>query len=167
MKIILIMGLPGAGKTTLMLTMADSMTKKGAIVLFNTAEESLYQTAMTAKRLNLKNGFRCGNDFKPFVFGNSDRFAAFVKADDDVASTFLEIQGMSVSLGAEPKHCQSFVLEDIEVCVLVRVYFCWHFISAFVVRYLLRMIKKLFKLAARQPCRCGSGRGFQTGSSGR
>ena len=54
-------GTPGAGKTTLMLAMADSMTKQGAIVLFNTAEESLYQTAMTAKRLNLKNGFRCGN----------------------------------------------------------------------------------------------------------
>lgn len=30
-------------------------------MLFNTAEESLYQTAMTAKRLKLKNGFRCGN----------------------------------------------------------------------------------------------------------
>ena len=54
-------GTPGAGKTTLMLTMADSMTKQGAIVLFNTAEESLFQTAMTAKRLKLKNGFRCGN----------------------------------------------------------------------------------------------------------
>jgi len=54
-------GTPGAGKTTLMLAMADSMTKQGAIVLFNTAEESLFQTAMTAKRLKLKNGFRCGN----------------------------------------------------------------------------------------------------------
>ena len=54
-------GTPGAGKTTLMLTMADSMTKQGAIVLFNTAEESLYQTAMTAKRLRLKHGFRAGN----------------------------------------------------------------------------------------------------------
>ena len=54
-------GTPGAGKTTLMLTMADAMTKQGAIVLFNTAEESLYQTAMTAKRLRLRNGFRCGN----------------------------------------------------------------------------------------------------------
>ena len=54
-------GTPGAGKTTLMLTMADAMTKQGAIVLFNTAEESLFQTAMTAKRLKLRNGFRCGN----------------------------------------------------------------------------------------------------------
>ena len=54
-------GTPGAGKTTLMLTMADAMTKQGAIVLFNTAEESLYQTAMTAKRLKLRNGFQAGN----------------------------------------------------------------------------------------------------------
>tara|TARA_Y100000034_G_scaffold119987_1_gene162334 strand:- start:209 stop:967 length:759 start_codon:yes stop_codon:yes gene_type:complete len=54
-------GEPGAGKTTMMLLLADAMTKKGAIVLFNTAEESLYQTAMTAKRLKLRHGFRAGN----------------------------------------------------------------------------------------------------------
>ena len=54
-------GTPGAGKTTMMLTMADSITKQGGICLFNTAEESLYQTAMTAKRLRLKNGFITGN----------------------------------------------------------------------------------------------------------
>ena len=54
-------GTPGAGKTTLMLTLADAATKQGATVLFNTAEESLYQTAMTAKRLKLKHGFRAGN----------------------------------------------------------------------------------------------------------
>ena len=54
-------GTPGAGKTTMMLTMADSITKQGGICLFNTAEESLFQTAMTAKRLRLKNGFVTGN----------------------------------------------------------------------------------------------------------
>ena len=54
-------GTPGAGKTTMMLTMADSITKQGGVCLFNTAEESLYQTAMTAKRLRLKNGFITGN----------------------------------------------------------------------------------------------------------
>ena len=54
-------GTPGAGKTTLMLTLADAATKQGATVLFNTAEESLYQTAMTAKRLKLRHGFRAGN----------------------------------------------------------------------------------------------------------
>lgn len=54
-------GEPGAGKTTMMLTMADRVTKAGGICMFNTAEESLYQTSMTASRLRLKNGFLCGN----------------------------------------------------------------------------------------------------------
>ena len=60
-SVTLFTGTPGAGKTTLMLTLADAATKRGATVLFNTAEESLYQTAMTAKRLRLKHGFRAGN----------------------------------------------------------------------------------------------------------
>tara|TARA_Y100001970_G_scaffold271481_1_gene366902 strand:- start:36072 stop:36818 length:747 start_codon:yes stop_codon:yes gene_type:complete len=54
-------GEPGAGKTTMMLKIADSITKEGGVALFNTAEESLFQTSMTAKRLKLKNGFLCGN----------------------------------------------------------------------------------------------------------
>ena len=54
-------GEPGAGKTTMMLKLADAITKRGGVALFNTAEESLYQTSMTASRLNLKNGFLCGN----------------------------------------------------------------------------------------------------------
>ena len=54
-------GEPGAGKTTMMLKIADSITKQGGVALFNTAEESLFQTSMTAKRLRLKNGFLTGN----------------------------------------------------------------------------------------------------------
>lgn len=54
-------GEPGAGKTTMMLTLADRITKNGGVCLFNTAEESLYQTAMTAKRLRIKSGFITGN----------------------------------------------------------------------------------------------------------
>lgn len=54
-------GEPGAGKTTMMLTLADSITKKKGIALFNTAEESLYQTALTAQRLKLRHGFATGN----------------------------------------------------------------------------------------------------------
>ena len=54
-------GEPGAGKTTMMLTLADRITKAGGMALFNTAEESLFQTKMTAERLRLKNGFLCGN----------------------------------------------------------------------------------------------------------
>lgn len=54
-------GEPGAGKSTLALKIADAITKKGGVALFNTAEESLFQTAMTAKRLKLRHGFKCGN----------------------------------------------------------------------------------------------------------
>ena len=54
-------GEPGAGKTTMLLGLADAVTKKGGVALFNTAEESLYQTAMTFERLKLKNGFATGN----------------------------------------------------------------------------------------------------------
>ena len=44
-------GTPGSGKTTMMLKLADSLTKQGSVVLFNTAEESLYQIKMTTERL--------------------------------------------------------------------------------------------------------------------
>ena len=55
-------GTPGAGKTTMMLTLADSLTKSGHIALFNTAEESLYQVKLTVDRLKLKNGFKVGQE---------------------------------------------------------------------------------------------------------
>ena len=60
-SVTLFTGEPGAGKTTMMLKMADAFTKQGGIALFNTAEESLFQTSMTAKRLRLRNGFMTGN----------------------------------------------------------------------------------------------------------
>lgn len=55
-------GTPGAGKTTLMLQMADGLTARGHTVLFNTAEESLLQVRKVVRRLGLKNGFICGQD---------------------------------------------------------------------------------------------------------
>lgn len=55
-------GTPGAGKTTLMLQLADALTGQDHIVLFNTAEESLLQVRKVVRRLGLKNGFVCGQD---------------------------------------------------------------------------------------------------------
>ena len=55
-------GTPGAGKTTMMLELANSMTGKGCNVLFNTAEESLYQLKMTVERLKLRHGFKAGQE---------------------------------------------------------------------------------------------------------
>lgn len=53
----LITGLPGAGKTTLMLQLADAITASGNIALYNTGEESLFQVRRVVKRLDLKHGF--------------------------------------------------------------------------------------------------------------
>ena len=59
---VLFTGTPGSGKTTLMMQLADSLTKNGHIALFNTAEESLFQIRRTTKRLKLTNGFVCGSE---------------------------------------------------------------------------------------------------------
>ena len=53
-------GTPGSGKTTMMLKLADSLTRNGAVVMFNTAEESLFQVKLVAERLNLTHGFYTG-----------------------------------------------------------------------------------------------------------
>ena len=55
-------GEPGAGKTTLMLTLADALTSQGYVCLFNTAEESLFQVKLTCERLDMKNGFIAGQE---------------------------------------------------------------------------------------------------------
>lgn len=53
----LVSGGPGAGKTTLMLQLADSLTRMGHKSIVNTGEESLYQVRRVTKRLDLKHGF--------------------------------------------------------------------------------------------------------------
>jgi DNA repair protein RadA/Sms len=66
-------GEPGAGKTTLMLTLANALTRKGYLCLFNTAEESLYQVKMTCERLDLDSGFVAGQEsYVPRLLKNCD-----------------------------------------------------------------------------------------------
>jgi len=50
-------GIPGAGKTTLALQMADACTGMGHIAIYNSGEESLYQLRKVVRRLDLKHGF--------------------------------------------------------------------------------------------------------------
>lgn len=61
-SVTLFTGEPGTGKTTLALQIADSWTEQGNVCLFNTTEESLIQVRRTTQRLNLRNGFFCGQD---------------------------------------------------------------------------------------------------------
>jgi len=53
----LVTGDPGAGKSTLMVDLADRLTGKGFKALYASGEESLYQIRRVTKRLGLKNGF--------------------------------------------------------------------------------------------------------------
>jgi DNA repair protein RadA/Sms len=55
-------GGPGAGKSTLVRQLANSMTKAGHIVVYNTGEESLYQAKMACERLKLKEDFMVGEE---------------------------------------------------------------------------------------------------------
>ena len=61
-QVLFFTGTPGSGKTTMLLTLADRLTKSGALVVFNTAEESLYQVKLIAERLRLKSGFQVGQE---------------------------------------------------------------------------------------------------------
>lgn len=66
-------GEPGAGKTTLMLELANALTKQGYVTLFNTAEESLYQVKLTCERLDLNDGFVAGQEsYVPKLLKNCD-----------------------------------------------------------------------------------------------
>ena len=55
-------GEAGVGKTTMMLTLADHLTRSGTVAVFNTAEESLFQVKAVCERLGLKKGFAVGNE---------------------------------------------------------------------------------------------------------
>ena len=73
-QVLFFTGTPGAGKTTMMLGLADSLTRQGALVVFNTAEESLYQVKMIAERLKLNSGFAVGQETHvPTLLENCDK----------------------------------------------------------------------------------------------
>ena len=75
-QVLLFTGTPGAGKTTMMLTLADQITKSGGLVVFNTAEESLFQVKLIAERLGLKSGFAVGQETHvPTLLEACDNFA--------------------------------------------------------------------------------------------
>lgn len=61
-SVMMLTGTPGAGKTTMLLQLANAITKAGHVCLYNTGEESLYQVKMVVERLGLKDGFIVGQD---------------------------------------------------------------------------------------------------------
>ena len=73
----LFIGTPGAGKTTMMLTLANSIARSGNVALFNTAEESLHQIKMTTDRLRLRSSFLVGAETHvPTLLAGCDKIRA-------------------------------------------------------------------------------------------
>src|SRR3990167_7226017 len=54
-------GAPGAGKTTMMLTVANAIGGQDVVVAFNSAEEDVRHLKLTSDRLNLDSPLYCGN----------------------------------------------------------------------------------------------------------
>lgn len=59
-SVTLFTGTPGAGKSTMMLKLADSLTSRDVVSVFNTGEESAIQVKLTAERLKLAHGTAIG-----------------------------------------------------------------------------------------------------------
>lgn len=73
----MITGTPGAGKSTLMMQLADASQGVGHNVLYNMGEESIYQLRKSTRRMRLQNGFIVGKDrLIDDVLNHSDRLAA-------------------------------------------------------------------------------------------
>lgn len=64
-SVTLFTGTPGAGKSTMMLKLADALTGRGALTVFNTGEESAMQVKLTAERLKLAYGTAIGQTTHP------------------------------------------------------------------------------------------------------
>lgn len=76
-SVVMLTGTPGAGKTTMLLQLADAITGRGHVCLYNTGEESLYQVKMVAERLKLRNGFVVGQDtLVPDLLAHADHLRA-------------------------------------------------------------------------------------------
>lgn len=58
----MVTGSPGCGKSTLLRQMADSITGKGHIAIYNTGEESVHQVKMRCEDMQLTNGFQVGQE---------------------------------------------------------------------------------------------------------
>tara|TARA_R110002153_G_scaffold36023_2_gene106793 strand:+ start:5708 stop:6457 length:750 start_codon:yes stop_codon:yes gene_type:complete len=74
-------GMAGAGKTTIMLALADAIQGNGGTCIFNTAEESLYQIKLTSDRLRLRNRF---------LVGSEDNVVKLLKGCTEVRSEYPE-----------------------------------------------------------------------------
>jgi DNA repair protein RadA/Sms len=84
----LIGGDPGIGKSTLLLQLSQALTKKGLTVLYISGEESLEQTSLRARRLNL-------NSDKLFVLAETN-FSLIKQEIDDLKPDVLVVDSIQI-----------------------------------------------------------------------
>lgn len=79
-QVIMLTGDAGAGKTTLALQLADSLTAAEHTVLYNSKEESIDQIAAKCKQLSLKSGFTPSDHQRaPELLEQADRMMKEIK----------------------------------------------------------------------------------------
>ncbi len=61
--VMLLTAVPGGGKTTLALQLADSITRRKHIALYNTREQSLEDIKMSCERIGVERGFICDEKY--------------------------------------------------------------------------------------------------------
>lgn len=118
-------GMPGAGKSTMLRQLASAMTGEGHLVVYNTGEESLFQAKMACERLKLPHDFAVGEEtMLPRMLEFFDR----VKADPKMAGRqivylqdslqtlddgkYMDARGNSKgTTGATPMHCVEMIVD--------------------------------------------------------
>jgi DNA repair protein RadA/Sms len=84
-SVMMLTGDAGCGKTTLALQLANSLTQRGSIVLFNTSEQAAAMVAITAERLGLDHGFYIGTDNRvDKLLAHADKLKASHPATSDI-----------------------------------------------------------------------------------
>ena len=93
---ILLGGAPGIGKSTLLLHTAEGLAQQGLKVFYVSAEESLQQTSLRAKRLNLKsqnNIFMLNEIFLENIFHHAEN----IKPDVLIVDSIQTVQASELS----------------------------------------------------------------------
>ncbi len=74
------------------------------------------------------NGFAGGNHFESLFLCDWYGLTALVKSNEDFQSAVFKVQRVGMSLGAEAKHGERFVLERVEIGIFVSVNFSRHLV---------------------------------------
>jgi DNA repair protein RadA/Sms len=128
-------GMPGAGKSTMLRMLADSLTKAGHLSIYNTGEESLYQAKMSCEKLKLSQNFHVGEErmlpkiltfLDTFKAQNSGKQIFFLQDSlqtlDD--GKYVDAKGNSRgTTGATPVHCSEMLVDWMQanfgICVFI------------------------------------------------